>query len=91
MPREVMRYRPPRSAGPLTTARRRCSRGCKAKAATIYAVRVDVASYPDPGRDCKGSFDRILSIAKKYLPAPVTYIFNPNGTWGATTTATGCT
>ncbi len=53
--------------------------GMAKKAASLYGVRIDVEFYPaPPAADFKGSFDRIVSIAKRYLPARVKYIFNPN-------------
>jgi hypothetical protein len=56
--------------------------GLVSKASTIYGVRIDVEFYPHPAAsDFTGSFDRIVSIAKKHLPARVKYIFNPN--WDA--------
>jgi hypothetical protein len=55
-------------------------KGLESKASTIYGVRIDVEFYPQPpAADFKGSFDRIVSIAKKHLPARVKYVFNPNG------------
>jgi hypothetical protein len=53
--------------------------GLKDKAKTIYGVRIDVEFWPTPpANDFKASFNRIVSIAKQYLPARVKYIFNPN-------------
>jgi hypothetical protein len=49
------------------------------KAKTVYAVRIDVEFWPTPpAKDFKASFNRIVSIAKQYLPKRVRYIFNPN-------------
>ncbi len=53
--------------------------GLESKANSIYGVRIDVEFYPQPpAAEFKGSFDRIVSIAKKHLPSRVKYIFNPN-------------
>jgi hypothetical protein len=53
--------------------------GLEAKAGSIYAIRIDVEFYPHPPQnEFKGSFNRIVSIAKRHLPARVKYIFNPN-------------
>lgn len=54
-------------------------RGLESKANTIYGVRIDVEFWPQPpANDFKGSFNRIVSIAKRHFPARIKYIFNPN-------------